>query len=193
MAGATDLVGAVISNTADPTINSLTTSTLSASDLAKSERYKASSVNISAPLSGIGGSDTGGSGSGSERDADDTSVPAGGDRKTADIATPLGNLAADVPTFLGASGNQNSVTNSAIADRTISITSGDGASGAPIAGHTDLRPFARLGPHAMQIPLLEPRQVGFKGRIRPGAKSGRLHAALRIGHQIDILRHGALP
>ncbi len=48
VAGATDLVGAVISNTADPTINSLTTSTLSASDLAKSERYKASSLNISA-------------------------------------------------------------------------------------------------------------------------------------------------
>jgi hypothetical protein len=53
--GATNLTGAVIASTAaDPARNTLTTGTLTASDITNTESYRASSVGFSGGISGVG-------------------------------------------------------------------------------------------------------------------------------------------
>ncbi|MET3722615.1 beta strand repeat-containing protein [Sphingomonas trueperi] len=114
--GDTSLIGAVIASTADPSKNSLTTGTLHASDLENRETWDASQTSIGG---GIGG------------------VLAGRDGKTSPQgATPLpavptkgiGKVTATPPMAMGASGDQSGTTWSAIANGTITITSGDAAS-----------------------------------------------------------------
>jgi filamentous hemagglutinin len=111
VAGNTNLVGAVIASEADRSRNRLSTGTLAASNLENRETYEASSVNLSASLSGGGGA-----------------KPAADAKKPAGLATPLGNLTAGTPSAMSASGNQSSTTVAAIADGEITITSGDAAS-----------------------------------------------------------------
>ena len=78
VAGATTLTGGVIASEAAPENNQLTTGTLAATDLQNREKFKASSINLSASISGIGkpkpaeGNSNGGNGNG-------TQVPANGD------------------------------------------------------------------------------------------------------------------
>jgi filamentous hemagglutinin len=115
VAGNTNLVGAVIASEADRSRNRLTTGTLSASNLENRETYQASSVNLSASLSGSMGGDK-------------AAPPPADAKKPAGLATPLGNLTAGTPSAMSASGNQSSTTVSAIADGEITITSGDAAS-----------------------------------------------------------------
>ena len=116
VAGATDLKGAVIASTADAARNQLTTGTLTASDIANRETFKATSTSLGAGLGNIGQSRTG------------QTTTDGTGNKPAGLATPLGNLSATPPAALSASGSQASTTVSAIAQGGITVTSGDTAS-----------------------------------------------------------------
>lgn len=123
VAGATDLKGGVIASTADAANNSLTTGTLTASDIANHEQYRASQVALS------GGVTFGNS----------SAIFKGNDGKATPAATGSGSpipgvtvggvtLSAATPVAMSASGSQSSTTASAIAPGTITITSGDAAS-----------------------------------------------------------------
>ncbi|WP_294332932.1 hypothetical protein, partial [uncultured Sphingomonas sp.] len=113
--GDTALTGAVIASTADPSKNSLTTGTLHASDLENRETWNASQTSIG------GGIKVGKDGQVSQQGA--TALP----------GLPiqgLGTVTATPPMAMGASGSQSGTTRSAIANGTITITSGDAASAA---------------------------------------------------------------
>ena len=125
--GATDLKGAVIASTADPSRNSLTTGTLTASDIENRERYKASSMNIGAGISGIGGSGDGTNGVNTDRDGKATTTNTPG-TSLPGIKTGMGTISATPPVAMGAHGSQSGTTYSAISPGTIAITSGDAAS-----------------------------------------------------------------
>jgi hypothetical protein len=148
VAGATTLTGGVIASTAEAANNQLTTGTLSATDLQNREKFKASSINLSASISGIGrpstttppaGTNTGTTGTTPAGSTGNTAqVPAngqgeptqGGNRTgtTAGLATRFGTIAAGLPSVANASGSQSSTTVSAIAQGGITVTSGDTAS-----------------------------------------------------------------
>ncbi len=110
VAGATDLKGAVIASTADAANNQLTTGTLTASEIANRETFKATSTSLGAGLGNIGQSRTG------------QTTTDGTGNKPAGLATPLGNLSATPPAALSASGSQSSTTVSAIASGGITVT-----------------------------------------------------------------------
>jgi hypothetical protein len=143
VAGATTLTGGVIASEAAPERNQLTTGTLSATDLQNREKFKASSINLSASISGIGRPNTttppAGTNTGTGTNSANTAqVPAngqgeptqGGNRTgtTAGLRTGIGTIAAGAPSVASASGSQSSTTLSAIATGGITITSGDTAS-----------------------------------------------------------------
>ncbi len=110
VAGRTQLDGAIIASTADPSRNNLTTGELGTTTIENREKFKASSVGLSTGLTGIGSDvNTGGGGSNG-------------------INTAIGTLTGGLPSVQSASGSQSSTTNSAIANGTINITSGDPAS-----------------------------------------------------------------
>nr|WP_245201745.1 hemagglutinin repeat-containing protein [Sphingomonas trueperi] len=114
--GDTSLIGAVIASTADPSKNSLTTGTLHASDLENRETWDASQTSIGG---GIGGIKAGKDGQASQQGATPLpGLPIKG----------LGTVTATPPMAMGASGDQSGTTYSAIANGTITITSGDAAS-----------------------------------------------------------------
>jgi filamentous hemagglutinin len=116
--GDTSLIGAVIASTADPSKNSLTTGTLHASDLENRETWQASQTSIGG---GIGGIKAGKDGQASQQGATPLpGLPIKG----------LGTVTATPPMAMGASGDQSGTTWSAIANGTITITSGDTASAA---------------------------------------------------------------
>ncbi|RJF93321.1 hemagglutinin repeat-containing protein [Sphingomonas cavernae] len=122
--GNTNLKGAVIASEADASKNLLTTGTLSASDIANSESYRASSVTIGGGIGGIG------------KDKDGN-ASAGGDKLPGSdlpgLQTGIGTISATPPVAMGANGSQSGTTVSAIAPGAILITSGDAASEA-VAG-----------------------------------------------------------
>ena len=133
VAGVTSLTGGVIASTADAANNQLSTGTLSATDLTNREKFKASSINLSASISGIGAPrQPGGSGGNAEQvPADGKGNPSqGGNRTgtTAGLRTGIGTIAAGAPSVANASGSQSSTTVSAIATGGITVTSGDTAS-----------------------------------------------------------------
>ena len=147
VAGATTLTGGVIASTAEAANNQLTTGTLSATDLQNREKFKASSINLSASISGIGrpstttppaGTNTGTGTPPPGGTSNSAQVPTGptgeptqsGNRTgtTAGLATRFGTIAAGAPSVASASGSQSSTTVSAIAQGGITITSGDAAS-----------------------------------------------------------------
>jgi hypothetical protein len=148
VAGATTLTGGVIASEAEAANNQLTTGTLSATDLQNREKFKASSINLSASISGIGrpsapaqagapanggnGTNTGtGTGNTAQVPANGQGEPTvGGNRTgtTAGLRTGIGTIAAGLPSVASASGSQSSTTLSAIATGGITITSGDTAS-----------------------------------------------------------------
>ena len=117
VAGATDLKGAVIASTAEAARNSLTTGTLTATDIANRETFKATSTSIGAGIGANLGKDRQGT-----INTDQTGQPLSG------IKTGIGTLSATPPTALSASGSQSSITLSAIATGGITVTSGDTAS-----------------------------------------------------------------
>nr|WP_315381311.1 hemagglutinin repeat-containing protein [uncultured Sphingomonas sp.] len=114
--GDTSLIGAVIASTADATKNSLTTGTLHASDLENRETWDASQTSIGG---GIGGIKAGKDGQASQQ---------GGTPLSGLPIKGLGTVTATPPMAMGASGDQSGTTYSAIANGTITITSGDAAS-----------------------------------------------------------------
>ena len=129
VAGNTDLKGAVIASTAESsptaaaglgqtnTRNRLSTGTLTASNLTNAESFKASSVSAGI---GIGANLSTSAGGQINTDNNGTKLPG--------IHTGIGTISATPPVALSASGSQSGTTNSAIADGTITITSGDAAS-----------------------------------------------------------------
>jgi filamentous hemagglutinin len=117
VAGNTDLKGAVIASTADAARNSLTTGTLTATDIANRETFKASSTSIGAGIGANLGKDRKGT-----INTDSSGQPLSG------IKTGIGTLSATPPTALSASGSQSSTTVSAIATGGITVTTGDTAS-----------------------------------------------------------------
>ena len=123
VAGATDLKGGTIASTADPSLNSLTTGSFSASDLRNNERYSASQTNL-----GVGiGANLGKSGNGNiNTNGSGTPLPG--------VHTSLGTLSATPPVAMSASGSQASVTRSAVAPGTITLTGNDPVSAAAVAG-----------------------------------------------------------
>jgi filamentous hemagglutinin len=100
VANNTNLVGSVISSTADASKNSLSTGTLTTSDLQNHADYSATSMGITAGMSG-GMSPLGGG----------TSQPVG---------KPLNNVIPDIPQF--ESGSQSSTSYAAISPGTVNIT-----------------------------------------------------------------------
>ena len=117
VAGATDLKGAVIASTADAARNQLTTGTLTATELANRETFKATSTSIGAGL---------GANLGKDRQGTINTDQSG--NKLPGIKTGIGTLSATLPAALSASGSQSSTTVSAIASGGITVTSGDTAS-----------------------------------------------------------------
>ena len=122
VAGNTNLVGGVIASEAAAAQNRLTTGTLTASDLANREQYKASSLSIGG---GIGGVGKDGNGKSTAPGTPGSTLPG--------ISTGIGMISATPPVSLGASGKQSGTTYSAISPGTIEITSGDTASRAVAA------------------------------------------------------------
>ncbi len=120
--GDTKLVGGVISSEADAADNILRTETLTSSDIENSESYKASSIGLSASLSGIGAKpgETVTPTANENNEADVT----GTDNTLSGLDTRLGKLSAGAPVALGARGSQDGTTRSAIAAGTIEITPG---------------------------------------------------------------------
>ncbi|WP_218017646.1 endonuclease toxin domain-containing protein, partial [Sphingomonas pituitosa] len=101
-----------------PSKNSLTTGTLHASDLENRETWEASQTSIGG---GIGGIKASKGGQASQQGATPLSgLPIKG----------IGTVTATPPMAMGASGDQSGTTQSAIANGTITITSGDAASAA---------------------------------------------------------------
>lgn len=122
VAGNTNLVGGVIASDAAAAQNRLTTGTLTASDLANREQYKASSLTIGGGIGGVG------------KNADGKAkAPGTPGSALPGIRTGIGTISATPPVTLGASGKQSGTTYSAIAPGTIDITSGDTASRAVAA------------------------------------------------------------
>ncbi len=115
-------MGGVISSEADAADNILRTETLTSSDIENSESYKASSIGLSASLSGIGAKD--GAGAAPTADEDGRADVTGTDNTVAGLKTGIGTLSAGAPVALGASGSQDGTTRSAIAAGTIEITPG---------------------------------------------------------------------
>lgn len=128
VAGATDLKGAVIASTAVPERNSLTTGTLTASDIENHESYRASSMSIGGGVSGIGGGSGGTNAVGTDSDHKATTPGTPGTALPGIKVGGLGTISATPPVTMGASGSQEGTTYSAIAPGTITITSGDPAS-----------------------------------------------------------------
>lgn len=124
VAGNTSLTGAVIASEAEAARNSLSTGTLSVTDLLNRESYKASSVNVGFGLGDIGRTDRGEAATAGTRTAG-SALPG--------IRTPAGNLTATPPVALGASGRQSGTTASAIAPGTITIAADDASSRAVAA------------------------------------------------------------
>ncbi len=122
VAGNTNLVGGVIASDAAAAQNRLTTRTLTASDLANREQYKASSLTIGGGIGGVGKNAKG-----------EPTAPGTPGRILPGIRTGIGTISASPPVALGASGKQAGTTYSAIAPGTIDITSGDTASRAVAA------------------------------------------------------------
>jgi filamentous hemagglutinin len=116
VAGNTDLKGAVIASTADPLKNSLTTGTLTASNIWNRESWSASQTSLGGGIGGIGANRKG------EANAKGA-TPLGGVK-----VAGLGTVSAALPVALSAGGNQNGTTSSVIAPGAIDITSGDAAS-----------------------------------------------------------------
>ncbi|MEG3085695.1 hemagglutinin repeat-containing protein [Sphingomonas sp. PB2P12] len=122
VAGNTNLVGGVIASDAAAAQNRLTTGTLTASDLANREQYKASSLTIGGGIGGVG------------KNADgEAKAPGTPGSALPGIRTGIGTISATPPVALGASGKQSGTTYSAIAPGTIDITSGDTTSRAVAA------------------------------------------------------------
>jgi len=117
--GNTNLVGGVLASEAAAERNRLSTGTLTASDIANAEQYRASSTTIGAGIGGIGRNTDGGATAGTDR------TPGSG---LPGLATGLGRISATPPIALGARGSQAGETRSAIAPGTVAITSGDPAS-----------------------------------------------------------------
>lgn len=115
--GATDLTGAVIASTAPVDRNSLTTGSLTTTDIANRENYRASQTNL-----GIG------LGANLSKDRTGSINTSGDGTKLPGISTPLGTLGATPPIAIAANGSQSSTTRSAIALGGIAITRGDAAS-----------------------------------------------------------------
>jgi len=122
VAGNTNLVGGVIASDATAAQNRLTTGTLTASDLANREQYKASSLTIGGGIGGVGKNANG-----------EARAPGTPGSALPGIRTGIGTISATPPVALGASGKQSGTTYSAIAPGTIDITSGDTASRAVAA------------------------------------------------------------
>ncbi len=125
VAGNTNLVGGVIASDATAAQNRLTTGTLTASDLANREQYKASSLTIGGGIGGIGGVGKNANGEAKTPGTPGSALPG--------IRTGIGTISATPPVALGASGKQSGTTYSAIAAGTIDIASGDTASRAVAA------------------------------------------------------------
>ncbi len=132
VAGNTDLRGAVIASEADASKNSLTTGTLTASDIENREKYSASQVSLSDGLT----FDTKDPTKPTNTASSSTLGADGNGKVTPKGATPLPgvkivdgvSVTPGLPTALSASGSQQGVASSAIAPGTITITSGDAAS-----------------------------------------------------------------
>ncbi|MGU3390752.1 two-partner secretion domain-containing protein [Sphingomonas sp. M1A8_2b] len=120
--GATDLTGAVIASTAQADRNILTTGSLTATDIANRESYRASQTNL-----GIG------IGANLSKDRTGSINTSGDGTKLPGISTPLGTLGVAPPIAMSADGSQSSVTRSAIAPGVIAITGGEPASVAAAA------------------------------------------------------------
>lgn len=92
---ATDLKGGVIASTADASRNTLTTGTLTTSDIANAESYRASQVNLGLGL-----------GANVSKDRTGSINTSGDGQPLPGIATPLGTLTPAPPIALGANGRQ---------------------------------------------------------------------------------------
>lgn len=119
VAGATTLTGGVIASEAAAERNRLATGTLTAADIANTERYKASSLSLGGGIGGIGKNNDGHAAAGTDR-TPGSDLPG--------LRTGIGTISATPPVALGASGRQSGSTVSAVAPGTIAITSGDAAS-----------------------------------------------------------------
>ena len=130
VAGNTNLTGAVISSTADPSLNSLTTGTLTTSNLANSEKYSDNQTSLGVTLS----ANLGSSFNGSNQNGSDQNINTGTNGKAMPgVATGIGTIGATPPATLSASGGGSSTTFAAISPGTVTITSGDAASKAAAA------------------------------------------------------------
>ncbi|WP_410498660.1 hemagglutinin repeat-containing protein [Chitinibacter sp. S2-10] len=107
--GNTDLKGAIIASTADATNNSLTTGTITVSNIENHSKYDASSV-------GIGG--------GFSISGDTMGQKSDPDSNLATVADKNGTNT-NVPIFMSGSGDDRSTTYSAISDGNITITNAD--------------------------------------------------------------------
>ncbi|KTR83722.1 hypothetical protein NS277_07020 [Novosphingobium barchaimii] len=119
VAGNTNLVGGVIASEAGAERNRLSTGTLTASDIANTESYRANSTTLGGGIGGIGKNNDGLATAGTDR-TPGSQLPG--------LRTGIGTISATPPLALNAKGSQSGTTSSAIAPGTIAITSGDAAS-----------------------------------------------------------------
>ncbi len=120
VAGATTLTGGTIASTAAAARNLLTTGSLSSTDIENRERFSASSLNLGGGIGDIGKTTRGDATTGTDR------VPG--------VSLPgIGNVSANLPSAMSASGRQGSTTASSIAPGAIALTGDDPASRAVAA------------------------------------------------------------
>ena len=120
VAGATTLAGGTIASTAAATRNLLTTGSLSSTDIENRERFSASSLNLGGGIGDIGKTTEGDATTGTGR------VPG--------VSLPgIGNVSANLPSAMNASGRQGSTTASSVAPGAIALTGDDPASRAVAA------------------------------------------------------------
>jgi filamentous hemagglutinin len=138
IAGNTNLVGGVIASQAPANDNSLTTGTLSVSNLKNSESYSANQTSGSIGLTANLGSSFDGTNNdktGSDQDINKAANdnPNAKAKNLPGLATDIGTVSAGAPVALNASGAQASTTYSAIAAGDVTLTGGDAASQAALA------------------------------------------------------------
>ncbi|WP_102155334.1 two-partner secretion domain-containing protein [Tsuneonella flava] len=127
--GNTSLVGGVIASTADIGSNSLTTGTLTSSDIQNRERYSAREISLGSGIT-FGPASNVGQGNGGKVE---TPASTSGSALPGLAVAGLGTISASPPVAMGAHGDQSGTTDSAIAPGAIVITSGDATSGAVAA------------------------------------------------------------
>ncbi len=178
--GNTDLKGAVIASTdkaVQDGVNSLTTATLTQSEIHNRAEYSASSIGIGGGYSSGGGSgksdDSGGKGAsaGGVGTNQQGQATTGGDKVPGSNLPSSGGWSATPPIVMGASGSGSSVTGSGISGGAIHIT--DDAKQQALTGKDAEQTVASInrGCRASGIAAMRSSRSSMRRRFRRGSRS----------------------